>query len=362
MKILHVCETAKGGVGTYINTLAGMEQAVCDTRVVLPDAHQGMLATGIARRTFAYPQRSLWSMVRLLTAALHERFRFKPDIVFCHSTFSLLPLLVLRAVSPGTRFIFCPHGWAGAREMKSPLKAGAIRFVEGSICGLAHRVVNVAQGEMNHARRHSYRGRHVVIENAVSPAAVNDPPVRLAGPENSLHLLFVGRLDHQKGLDILLRAYAEARKTNPALQLHVIGEAVVSADDPAGIGAGLPVAGVDFLGWIPPDKIDSYYASAALVVVPSRWEGLPLVVLEALRNGTPVLVSDRSDMPDLIEAGVTGYSAPLDVHSFAAALAGLRKETLAAMRPACSMLFETRYRADRLGRQIMALYNELMAK
>ncbi len=362
MNILHVCETAKGGVGTYINTLAGMEQGVCESRVVLPYPHQAMVAPEIARRTFAYPQRSIMSMVRLLTAALQERFRFKPDIVFCHSTFSLLPLLVLRAVSPGTRFIFCAHGWAGAREMKSSLKARAIRFVEGSLCGLAHRVVNVAQGELTHARRHSYLGWHVVIENAVPPTAGNSQPVRLAGPQNSLHLLFVGRLDHQKGLDILLPAYAEARKANPALRLHVIGEAVVSADDPAGSGAHLPVAAVDFLGWIPPDRIDAYYAAADILVVPSRWEAFGLVVAEAFRNGTPVLVSSQTNMPDLIEPGVTGYAAPLDVDAFASALAGLQKETLAAMRPACAMLFETRYHADRLGRQIIALYKELMGR
>ena len=362
MKILHVCETAKGGVGTYINTLATLERGLCDTKVVLPQPHQSMITADVPRQTFAYPQRSFGSMWRLVMTALRERFRYKPDIIFCHSTFALLPLVLLRVVSPGTRFIYCAHGWAGTRETQSPLKARLTRLIEGTLWGQSHRVVNVSKGEMQFARRNGYLGRHIVVENAVFPAATDTRHVALDGPDDAIHLLFVGRLDHQKGLDILLRAFAEARKTNPALKLHVIGEAVVSDADESGSRSDLPVEGVDFLGWISADRIDTYYAAADLVVVPSRWEGLPLVVPEALRNGTPVLVSDRSDMPSLIEPLITGFWSSLGVGAFTATLINLQKDQLAAMRPAYLTLFNVRFRSDRLGRDIMALYRELLGK
>jgi glycosyltransferase involved in cell wall biosynthesis len=319
-----------------------------------------MIATKIHRQTFPYSRRSAWSMLQLITTALRARFRFKPDIIFFHSTFALLPLLVLRVVSPNTRFVYCAHGWAGTREMKSPVKARAVRFIEGTLCGLAHRIVNVSEGEQQFAKRHSYWGRHVVLENAVAPAATNMQRVRFAGSEDSLHLLFVGRLDHQKGLDILLFAYAEARKANPTLQLHVIGEAVVFSESQGGARADLPVEGVDFLGWIPADSIDSYYAAADLLVVPSRWEAFGLVVAEALRNGTPVLVSSHANLPSLIEIKRTGFAVPLTANDFATVMAALTKNQLATMRPACLALFNSRYRSDRLGNQIMALYKELM--
>lgn len=362
MKILHICETAKGGVATYINTLSGLHHDVCDTKVVVPDTHKDALKDTISCSTFRYPKRSALSVVRFVFVALKERFRFSPDIVFCHSTFSLAALFALRLVSPRTKFIYCAHGWAGTREIKNPLKARLIRLIEGALCGLAHRVVNVSHGEEQYARKYSYFGRHIVIENAVAPPAPDMQLAQLSGPENALHMLFVGRLDHQKGLDILLRAYAKARRINPALCLHVIGEAVVSAQNHGVINADLPLEGVDVLGWISSEDIDGYFAAADVLIVPSRWEAFGLVIPEALRNGTPVLVSDRSNLPSLIEEGISGFSAPLEVGAFANALVALRKDTLAAMRPACLSLFNRRYHANRLGAQILDLYKELMAK
>ena len=357
MKVLHICETARGGVGTYIDTLIELERDTVTSKVILPDAHQEMVSALCNTSVFRYPGRSAGSILRLLGVGLREKFAFQPDIVFCHSSLSLLALCLLRLVSWRTRFIYCAHGWAGAREMPDGAKARIVRKVEGLLAGLADRVVNVSFAEMDHAQRHGYGGRQIVIENAVRPTR-GVPPATVFGTESDLiHLLFVGRHDHQKGLDILLAAFVKAHRLRPDLRLHVVGESVQSKNTQA-----IPIAGVDFLGWVSSDQIDGYYRSADLLVVPSRWEGFGLVIPEALRNGTPVLVSDRSFLPDLITQGVTGLASPLGVDEFAAALVALNKTALCAMRASCFTLFRARFHSARLGHKMKALYADVVAQ
>lgn len=355
IRVLHICETARGGVGTYIDTLMELELELVTSKVILPDAHMSIIRNSGRTVTFRYFGRSLRSMWHLLGVSLRETTRFRPDIIFCHSSFSIGILLVLRLLLPRTKFLYCAHGWAGAREQNGGLKAKFIRRIEALLVGLAHRVVNVSLNDLDHASQYSYKGRHVLIENAVRPALPNAPETLFGVEPELIHLLFVGRHDRQKGLDILLEAYSETHKVKPNIRLHVIGEAVVADGS-----LNCPTEGVNFLGWIGADRIDGYYRSADLVVVPSRWEGLPLVVLEALRNGTPVLVSDRSSMSALVERGVTGFSSTLNVKEFSKVLIEQNKKDLSAMRPACLALFSKRYHASRLGQEILALYAEVI--
>ena len=134
----------------------------------------------------------------------------------------------------------------------------------------------------------------------------------------------------------------------------MIGEAVV-----AGETWNEPADGVDFLGWIGADQIDGYYRSADLVVVPSRWEAFGLVVVESYRNGTPVLTSDRGGLSSLLKPGVTGFTSRLCEADFALALIALEKAKLVSMRACCTAIFTERYHAERLGREILALYAEV---
>ena len=112
-------------------------------------------------------------------------------------------------------------------------------------------------------------------------------------------------------------------------------------------------------GWIDNRHIDSWYRSADAVIVPSRWEGLPFVIVEALRNGTPVLVSDRSGMPDLVEPGKTGEVFALDSDAIARLLGSLDREALHTMRPLCRRSYEERFTIDRYKAEFLSLLDSV---
>lgn len=340
-----------GGVGVYQKYLAAMSAQEVTQVFLMPQEHAGIMEADPRVQGYQLGKRGLGGVFRQVRALSKAIKRDKPDVVVFHSTFSLMALALTRlrrGSQTRPRLIYIAHGWAV--DQYSGVKARVVRAVEGTLCGFADLVINVSHNDLETARRHGYRGRQVVIENAVPDVVEGVRDDCFADQSEALHLLFVGRFDRQKGLDILLEALARAQERRPDLKLHVIGGAVRD-----GSGAALP-AEIDLIGWVQREEIDQWYRSADALVVPSRWEGFGLVVAEAFRNGTPVLVSERGALPDLLEEGVTGHVFSLEGDDLLNRLLTLDKSSLHAMRPACRALYERRYSMPRLHAEILRAY------
>jgi glycosyltransferase involved in cell wall biosynthesis len=344
LSMLSLCETASGGVGRYQDNLRAMSRYGMSCRVLLPDADRHILGPEADVVTFHRKKRGIGSLINMLRAFLAERKRRRPDVYFFNSTFSLVPLLVLRLIGDRTVSVYCAHCWAIGTLDPDSWKGRLIRAIEGTLCGLADLVINVSQSDLAIATRFGYRGRQIVLENAVGeadPDAARD--LFASDVEGAIHLLFVGRFDRQKGLDVLLPAFSQARRRNAGLHLHLVGGVVRDGQTPA------PREGVINHGWAGPHEIDSFYRSADALIVPSRWEGMPLVILEALRNATPVMASTGCGMSDFLERAGCGTSFELDSETLTALLAGLRRDDLIAARPAARATFEAHFTQARFG-------------
>jgi glycosyltransferase involved in cell wall biosynthesis len=117
---------------------------------------------------------------------------------------------------------------------------------------------------------------------------------------------FVGRLTRQKGVDVLLRAFAQVEKVFPTARLILAGD---GPDRPAlaALAKSLGLQRVMFLGWRG-DAAD-ILADVDLLAVPSRWEGFGLVALEAMALGKPVVASRVSALPEIVVPEETGLLA-----------------------------------------------------
>ncbi|WP_038079598.1 glycosyltransferase family 4 protein [Thioclava pacifica] len=356
-RILSLCETALGGVGRYQDSLRALAPHGYDLSIVMPEEDARILSDRAGVIGFRRGGRSLGALVQFLRAFRAARREISPDIYIFNSTFSLLALAALRAMGDRSPALYCAHAWAISNYDPGSPKGRVVRAIEGWLSGLADLVVNVSQGDLALARRYGYRGRQVVVENAVADREADMPPAPFdRGCEDEIHLLFVGRFDYQKGLDILLPAFARARAATPHLHLHLVGGPVRGGAMP-----DLP-EGVTMHGWQPPEALDGYYAAADGLIVPSRWEGLPLIVPEALRNGTPVLVSDRSDMGALVIPGETGLVFALDPDALSGALSALSRPALQAMRGPARESYERRFTLDRFARDMAGHLAELEAR
>lgn len=144
-------------------------------------------------------------------------------------------------------------------------------------------------------------------------AMLEEQPLDMAGRSN--YILYVGRLEKQKGLEMLLRAFAGLDDKD--IELYLVGEGS-KADELAGLAEECGIADrVRFKGFTA--ELIPYYRRARSLVLSSYYEGFPNVLIEALACGTPVVAYDLPSGPrEIIENGVNGYLAKyLDVEDLA---------------------------------------------
>lgn len=126
------------------------------------------------------------------------------------------------------------------------------------------------------------------------------------------YLLFVGRLRIRKGVEILLEALARLRTRFPELSLLVAGEGEQGSSLERR-AASLDLADhIRFLGRCSAGEVRELLTGARALVVPSIYEGMPLVILEAMEASVPVVASRVSGIPEVVEDGVTGWLVPAE--------------------------------------------------
>ncbi|HYP77281.1 MAG TPA: glycosyltransferase family 1 protein [Polyangiaceae bacterium] len=116
-------------------------------------------------------------------------------------------------------------------------------------------------------------------------------------------VLYVGEVSCAKGVDVLIEAFASVKKDIPDAEL-VIGGKGRDRDQLLTKCDALGLSGVEFLGFVPEADLAELYASAAVMVFPSRY-GFGLSSLEAMACGTPVVVAKTLDAPEFVsDAGL----------------------------------------------------------
>jgi len=127
----------------------------------------------------------------------------------------------------------------------------------------------------------------------------------------------------REGGDVLLEALATALPREPRLRLTLAGPGELP---PAGEEQAAASAAVEWAGWLGPAERDELLRSATVFVMPSRSEGLPMALLEAMAYGTAVVATEVGGIPEVVEDGVEGLLvAPEDP----AALSGALRELAA---------------------------------
>jgi glycosyltransferase involved in cell wall biosynthesis len=204
-----------------------------------------------------------------------------------------------------------------------------------------------------------------LLEGRFDPARVACIPnfvdlTLYAGLPEKDYFCYVGRLSHEKGLDILIRAVAKLS----AGRLLLVGDGP-EADGLKALARELGTNRVEFAGYRSGDELKRILAESQFVVLPSRWyENLPFAVMEAFASSKAVVASRIGGIPEMVEDGVNGLLFPMgDVGALAACLErmllgrGAREEMGRRGREKAMRLYEREAHYA----QIESIYREVIA-
>ncbi len=170
----------------------------------------------------------------------------------------------------------------------------------------AHMVTANTHGALHWLRGFVPAPKLLLVRNPL-----NQTPAPLNRGNRNKVILNVGRLSHQKAQDVLLKAYAEVIEKAPDWRLTIAGD---GPKEPQLRELASVLGIADRVRWIKwTDDVDSLYRSSGIFVLPSRYEGMPNALLEAMSHGLPAIVTDASPGPlDCIIDGETGLVVKAD--------------------------------------------------
>ena len=271
-----------------------------------PDAHYARVLRDRQVPVTCFSARGVKSAPRVLWQWTRELRRFRPTILYAW----LFHANLLGRIAG--RLAGVPHILAGIRvaERRHTWHGQLDRWTNG----LVDRNVCVSRGVADFMEQSVGLDprKTTVIPNAVdletfqqaSPVDVTEFGI----PSGSRVLITIGRLEYQKGIDVLLDAAPAVVSRFTDVHFLIVGDgpdrvALERQAERAGLISRVHWAGFQ-------SDVPRLMASSVGLVLPSRWEGMPNVVLEAMAAGKPVVATEVEGTRELIRPGINGWLVP----------------------------------------------------
>lgn len=252
------------------------------------------------------PLRLLLRIVFTLATALHLHFfRRRLDVIVASDPFVTGLLAWILSVITRARFIVEVNNdfqsvanWnVQSLNLLTFLKSTYVRVVAPFVLNRAHGVRLLYRTQVQGFRGLRDPGKYECFHDFVATRLFRDDEI-----EPKL-ILFVGHPWYTKGVDLLLRAFNAVSPEYPEFTLRVVGYLPEKAENGA-LFEGNPR--IEFLGPVMPDAVIGLMADCAVFVLPSRSEGMPRVLIEAMAAGKPIIASRVGGIAHYIEHGRTG--------------------------------------------------------
>lgn len=361
-------------------------------RGLLARGHQSVVLSSGRRRADADVLRVADSPGGFVLGALRGlRAARQSDVVHIHHGEGALLLVMLRILGARTPILLTLHvSLDGLRGAAKPYVVAG-RRLGGSGPGLLERMNLALRGWLDrialrradavtfisHSAARDVLGAAQattaqVIYNGVSAAQVSvSAPTGAAKPAaggttdvaSRADLLFVGTNSSRKRVGLLPLVLAELRLRRPGATLRIVG--LTSDDNPELVELARELgllSQIEFVGRVRSDELGHYYRHAGVLLVPSAYEGLPMVILEAFLHGLPCVATNVSGHPEVIQDGENGVLVPLDDYG-AMAHAALRilEDPMLRERMAVSAMHTVRERfsVDRQVNEYLKAYAQL---
>lgn len=361
MKVLHFAEYASGGVSTYLKDLISAQLKRRDVErvylVVSQYKSDPDLLTMKSPKLVVIPYRYKRSVVGIfkILSMFKKIKKIDPDIIQLHSSFAGILRIRLMFSTLKKKTIYCAHGWAFNQKI-SKIKINLYKIIEKLLSIGCARIINISDFERKSAMFLS-PNKMVTILNSIPDIEDGLKIKSTVENRSKIRLLFVGRLDKQKGVDLLTDAVENINQC-ARFDLTIIGDTVVNP-----VVDKVDTENVHFLGWQGKARVQEELELADVLVVPSRWEGFGLVSLEGMRAGKMVLASDAGALPEIVVDGKSGIlfssGSVLSIENALNRLDKLGNKKIIQMGEFGRKVFKTNFSYESMVHKIMNLYKDI---
>ena len=340
IKILHVAEALKGGVETYLKSLIfSLNEKGIESYLLVKEDVPWLEKS----KVYHYDRgpRSILGLFKLARMYVKLVKKLNIDVIHLHGTFSGLVCRLTKAFTRSVPIIYCSHGWAYSMDKKKITKC-LYKTIEYLLSFLCEKIVCISHYDFSIKVTPS--NKTVLIENAITDNFGNE----YIQPQKK-KLLFVGRFDYQKGIDILLNAF---KKVSVNYELIVVGGAVHGED----INIG-EYPNVTFLGWLSGDDLYKVYLESSAVIIPSRWEGFGLVAIEAMSASRTIFTSGAGGLKYLTTlAEGSEFTSEEELIKVLESFDSYNKHQIQDLGCKARKVFRDNYIIDRMSEELITLY------
>lgn len=380
MKILELVESTAAGVGRHVVDLtAGLIARGHQVHLVYSDVRSDRMFIEDLRRLKRHtsfhalhvsmrrcPSVSDIRATRVLRHYVRSHGPF--DLVHCHSTKAGL-IGRLGLLGRDVRCSYTPHGFYTMPSAKASLTKWAVARLEEGLSLLCDRLIVVSAEEHSHALELGIPvAKLCLIPNGVS---LHQPPLS-ASDRTALRrtwglrdaevcIGFVGRFANQKSPQTLLQAFATLlQRTAVPVRLVMIGEGPLESSSRQ-LAAELNMA--ERITWLGACDARPLMEAFDMLALTSVSEGHPLVVLEAMARGLPIVATRVGGISETVQHGVNGFIAPVrGVQEIATALETLvDNPELRRQMGQASLTLSRNFSVDRMVDQTVALYEQVIS-
>jgi len=260
------------------------------------------------------PASENWQYRLLRPGFLWTQWRLPLNLYFCsprpqvflslgHYSPRFAPMPTLASVMD-LAFLFFPHQFL-TKDLNQ-----LTAWTAYSVKKAAH-LFAISKATKNDLQKHYHlTGNKITV---TYPALVNSQSLKKISPPAKSYLLYLGTLQPRKNLEALVKAFSLLKLSHPQLKLVIAGKKGWQYQQLfALVNKHHLTHKVIFLGFVPPEQINSLISQAKLLILPSLYEGFGMPVLQAMSLNTPVLVSYNSSLKEIV--GPAGYyiKAPFD--------------------------------------------------
>ena len=320
MKVLHVGQMI-GGLGVYIRNTVTYISDEFEFVIVHgeTDNSKPVMKTGKEVKEYTIslyrklnPLKDLKGLIQVIRIIQKE----KPDIIHCHSAKGGFIGRMAGFLTRSKTF-YTPHAFSFL-STQNKIKKRIYLFLE-RMARLDSFLLACSESEkeLGMEQVHYKEKRAYVWSNSV-PDAQTVPPSDLK--ETSPYICYIGRPSYQKNPFFLVNVIREVHKAYPDIRFYILGVGYYSPDlerMKRMITQYQLENTIELFPWLNHNETMGYVKNALFYLTTSRYEGLPLAVIEAMSLGKCIVASDVLGNKDCVKDGYNGYLLPLQENLFA---------------------------------------------